>query len=170
MSSMRTDQRGSLILEIIVSAGVLALFTVAIGGIIVANARVVTSANLESRAIVLARENMEQVIAIKQSAWSGVALTSPSSKYTMQYVAVPAPHYVMAQDLAGTGEQIDGFTRTVMMTPGMRDEHNPAKPLSDTGTLRDDNVRKVTVTVTWNDRGRDRNETLTTYLSNWKGE
>ncbi len=167
MSVIRANQRGSLILEVIVAVGVFALFSVAIGGIIVANARVVTSTSLETRAVALTREAMEQVIAIKQNTWIGVALTSPNSYYTLTTVAVPTPHYVMAPDPTATGELIEGFTRTIVMTAGMRDD---ALKLADSGTHVDPNVRKVTVTVKWNDRGRDRTETLVMYLTNWKGE
>lgn len=165
MITGRHDQRGSLMLEIIVSVGVLALFCVAIGGIVVANARVVTTANLETRATAIAREGMEEVIAIKQASWSGVALTSPTNTYIVQKVEVASPYFELH---AGPSEQVDSFTRTITMTQGMRDAGTQI--LSDAGTLPDPNTRKVIVSVTWDDRGTHKSVSLVSYLTNWKGE
>lgn len=168
MKRLFRDQTGGLIVEIIIAVAVFAMFSVAIGGIVVANARVTTSSGLKSRAVALAKERMEQVTAIKQSGWAGMALTSPNDRYVVQRVALPAPHYELVPDAAAIGDAADGFTRAVVMVAGRR--NGVHGPLAESGSDVDQNVRLVAVTVTWDERGLTRSATLKSYLTNWRGE
>lgn len=152
------DQRGGLIIEVLLSIMFVMVMAAALTTLSRANAQVIESSQLKTQAVSLARESMEQMYAVKRGGWSGIA--RPDGTYR---VAVTGPGYELLP--AATGEVIDGmFTRTITLSVGQRD---PAGRLAAVGT-DDANVRWMSVRVSWIDRDQPHEVNLSGYVTNWK--
>lgn len=61
------NQKGSLLIEVLLSISLAAVFSLAIGNLIGANHQLVVASKQEVKATAYAKESMEQLFAIKQS-------------------------------------------------------------------------------------------------------
>jgi type II secretory pathway pseudopilin PulG len=154
------NQSGSLLIEVLVSSAIIVIFSVAIGGLVTANNRLVTAARHESQATALAKEAMEQAMAVKQSNWSDVGGLAEGN-YIIQrsgnaFVFIPS----------NQGEAVDEtYTRTVKVSKAYRDVQGD---LALSG-LEDPNVRSIEAIVSWDEHGQEKNLKLNSFITNWKG-
>lgn len=158
------NQKGSLLIEVLISMSIAVIFSLAIGSFVAANNRLVSTAKNETRATAYAKEAMEQVMAIKQDSWLGIKdlaegyyiVQQTDNKFTLVTDSNTPP-----------GERVDDmYIRTIHINKAYRDANGN---LSESGQ-EDPNVRRINVTVSWNENGANKSEHLTTYITNWKGE
>ena len=111
----------------------------------------------------LSQEVMEAVRNFRDgTSWDidGLGKLATSTDYYPQATGSPSKW----QLVQGT-ENIDGFTRKVVFKDVMRDSNSN---IVESGGTNDPNTKKVTVTVSWEERGRDHKLEIFTYLTNWK--
>lgn len=156
------NQRGSLIIEVLVSISMAVVFTLAIGSLVAVNNRLTTIARHDARGLSLAKESMEQLFAVKQHSWASIGNLSAGT-----YIVVEQGNTFQLQaDASPSGEALtDGFFRTIEVWPAYRG----ADGRLGLSGQPDPNVRRVVVTVTWLERGANRNVQLEGYITNWKG-
>jgi type II secretory pathway pseudopilin PulG len=158
------DNQGSLLIEVMVSVALLVVFAVAIGSFAAANNRVIASAKMESLAAAFAKESMEQAFAIKEQGWPSIGSVLPGN-----YIIGQSGNSYVLQSDAGMppGEKIEGaFTRIVSISKAFRDGSGN---LAASGA-EDPAVRRIVVTVTWQDHGLTKKVQLASYVTNWKGQ
>lgn len=156
--------RGSLLIEVLVSSALAVVFSMVIGSLVSMNSRLVTVARHDSEATGLAKEAMEKLFAMKQQSWSSIGGVPLGSYFINQN----GNAFVLAPDSASHGEHVgEIYTRTVKIYSAFRDAEGA---LSESGTVGPDvNVRRIESTVSWKERGADRSVKLTSYVTNWKG-
>lgn len=165
---MRIDwknQNGSLLIEVLLSISLAAIFSLAIGNLISVNHRLVMTAKQEVEATAYAKESMEQIFAIKQSDWNSIAglsegyyqIEENGNIYDLNLPSDPAhPEQVLD----------DKYNRTVYISHAYRDVSGN---LSDSGT-EDTQARRLDVEVTWQEKDITRNISFTSYITNWLGQ
>ncbi|MFA6099237.1 MAG: hypothetical protein WCV50_06905 [Patescibacteria group bacterium] len=158
----RHNQRGSLIIEVLVSISMAVIFSLAIGSLVGVNNRLTTVARHDARGLSLAKESMEQVFAAKQQSWASISGLG-DGKYT---IIEQDNLFQLQPDVSPTGEEFaDGFFRTVEVKTAYRGADGQ---LGLSGEP-DPNVRRLVVTVTWLERGANRDVQLEGFITNWKG-
>jgi len=112
--------------------------------------------NLLSQAVMEAVRNFRD-----GTSWDvdGLGKLATSTDYYPQATSSPSK-WQLVQGI----ENIDGFTRKVVFEDVMRDSNSN---IVEAGTY-DPNTKKVIVTVSWKERGRDHKLEIFTYLTNWK--
>jgi type II secretory pathway pseudopilin PulG len=156
---MKLNNQGSLIIEVLVSVALLTVFSLAIGSLAMANNRVITTSKNETQATALAKEAMEQMLALKNENW--------------QKIPAPGDYLVKKEGTAfkiepSLGVTIDNFTRTIQIVPAYRDVNNNLT--FDNTQALDPNTKRLEVKVFWQERGADKNVSLAAYITNWKGQ
>jgi hypothetical protein len=155
-----TNQKGSLLIEVMVSAALLVSFSAGIGGLMAMNNRLMSTSRHTTQATALAKEAMERAYAIKQANWSDLSNLA-EGKYQIQQAG-----NVFSFIPNEAGEQIDDtFIRTVGVYRAYRDNSGN---LALSGT-EDANARRLETVVTWQEHGLDHRVQLTSYITNWKG-
>ncbi|MFA6511897.1 MAG: hypothetical protein WCV86_02100 [Patescibacteria group bacterium] len=158
-----TTQRGSLVLEVLLTLGIGVIFSLAVGALIGANSKLTTASELKGQAAAYAKETMEQVFAMKYDDWSNLTLT-PGEEY-YRIVEQSGNLVLQVETALPDGEAIDStFSRLLQITPGHRDALGK---LSLNG-VDDDQVRHATVTVSWHEGDLPKTEQLETFLTHWK--
>ena len=159
MTKKQTQPNGFGIVEIIVAIAVISLTFLSIYQLLLTSARLMNDDTRRIEALYLAQEGIEVVRLLRNQSWSsGIAPVIPETLY-----------YPMLENNAWTlsrsdpGPQNGRFTRTIMLHTAYRDSNDT---LSESGT-EDPDTRKVTVTVTWQEREQARSVTLETYLANF---
>ena len=80
-------------------------------------------------------------------------------------------------DFTGTEDTINGFTRTILIEDVYRDntpgDSEATDDIETDGIIEgsdylDFNTKKITVTVSWQEKGRSHQIEIVTYLTNWK--
>ena len=110
----------------------------------------------------LSQEVMEAVRNFRDgTSWDvdGFGKLATSTDYYPQATGSPSK-WQLVQGI----ENIDGFTRKVVFEDVMRDSNSN---IVEAGTY-DPNTKKVIVTVSWKERGREHKLEIFTYLTNWK--
>jgi len=110
----------------------------------------------------LSQEVMEAVRNLRDgTSWDvdGFGKLATSTDYYPQATSSPSK-WQLVQGI----ETIDGFTRKVVFEDVMRDSNSN---IVEAGTY-DPNTKKVIVTVSWKERGREHKLEIFTYLTNWK--
>jgi Tfp pilus assembly protein PilV len=159
------NQQGSLLIEVLLSISLAAVFSLAIGNLIGANHRLVMTAKQEVEATAYAKESMEQLFAIKQMDWNAVG-SLVEGFYQIEengnvfQIVLPSDPTHPEQVLNG------GYSRTVKISKAYRDALGN---LSDAGT-EETQARRLDVKVEWSERGNTRDITFTTYVTNWLGQ
>lgn len=110
--------------------------------------------------VALAQEGIEATRLLRDASWTDNIASS----------SVATPYYLLESNgvvsLTATNPgAIDGvFTREIVFNTVLRDGNDN---IADSGTA-DDNTRRLTVTVTWEERGQNREVELATYLTNFQ--
>lgn len=141
-------RRGSLMIDVLLAIGVAAIFSVAIAGLVSASSRGLSAARQESQAVDLAKETMEQLVAVKHAGWAGL-VTGPVaiSQQDSSFVLTPA----------ATDQIVDQvFRRHTVIEVIDRDTNND--PIS----------LRATVTMFWTAAGQPHQVSFVQHLTNWK--
>ncbi len=150
-------RRGSLIIEVLLSAGLIAVFALFLSGLLVVTSKTNRLAKEESQAAAYAQQNMEQLVAIKNTKWSdlstGTFYISKSGPTSYGLNATP------------TGDTLDGlYHRLITITEVRRDA---SQNIVTTGGTVNGKSLQANVTVSWSDNGNHQ-VMLVNYFTNWK--
>jgi type II secretory pathway pseudopilin PulG len=158
------NQKGSLLIEVLLSISLAAVFSLAIGNLISSNHQLVSSAKQEIEAMAYAKESMEQLFAIKQSDWNQISVL-PEGYY--QITDNGTVFQILPSDPADPAQELNGkYYRTVQIKNAYRDG---VGNLSESG-IEDPQVRRLDVKVEWQERSNTRDITFTSYITNWTGQ
>lgn len=154
-------KNGFTIIEIIVVIAVIVAAFTAILGFFAFEAKVAERGRARIEAISLAQEAIEAVRNFRDNTtWgesTGISGLLTSADYH------PATSSTGWEIISGN-ETINGFTRAIVFKEVYRDANDNISGLGN----KDENTRKVTVTVSWADRQGSTNESLATYITNWR--
>lgn len=153
--------RGFIFLEIIIAVALIGIVFITLLGIGFSSLNVSTSLQKQSKADVLAKEEIEAVRAFRDSTastWSssGLGFYNVNTDYHLILGGSPPAWSISA----GT-ETIGEFTRKVVFGNVMRDGGGN---IVESGGTNDPDTRKVTATVTYNNKTHQ----LTAYFTNWQ--
>lgn len=167
------NNKGISVIEILIAVAIIGIALSSILGVATLSLRQTGDTGLEARATALAKDAMEAVITYRAGvAWNN---DDPADEYDgLGVVALLASYYPkLSQDvpakwqLVQGQEQFEGFTRDVVFASAARDA---SSNIVEQGGTVDPNTKKVTATVSWQDRGVTRQVQLLMYLTNWKDE
>jgi len=156
------NKKGISIIEILVVIAIIITALSSLLGLASFSLGVSTLIKQTNQANNLSQEVMEAVRNFRDgTSWDidGLGKLATSTDYYPQATGSPSKW----QLVQGT-ENIDGFTRKVVFEDVMRDSNSN---IVEAGTY-DPNTKKVIVTVSWKERGREHKLEIFTYLTNWK--
>lgn len=163
-SNNAKSQRGGLLVEIVVVAGIIAGALVALLGL--ATAFLVTSQIVQqaSRATALAQEGLEIVRNYRDGTdWAvdglGQVAFTPSSYHPEQSGSPPE------WTLVSGSETIDEFTREIMFEEVCRSSSHDI--VACPGSYTDADTVQAVVTVSWLEKGRSHEVELEAYFTTW---
>ena len=152
-------KEGFGLVEIIIAIAIASMVFFGIYELIAAATRLISDNAKKTEAVLVAEEGLEAVLSIRNNGWSaGIA---PLAAETAYYPALEGSTWTLSATNPGPVQNV--FTRTVTFHVVYRDANDNISP---TGTV-DPNTRRVTVRVTWNQRGQTRSVELETYLTNF---
>jgi len=157
------NKKGISIIEILVVIAIIITALSSLLGLASFSLGVSTLIKQTNQANNLSQEVMEAVRNFRDgTSWDidGLGKLATSTDYYPQATGSPSKW----QLVQGT-ENIDGFTRKVVFEDVMRDSNSN---IVESGGTNDPNTKKVTVTVSLEERGRDHKLEIFTYLTNWK--
>ena len=155
MRLIRNSNKGVSVIEIMVVMAILASALASLLGLINLSLGVSVLTRQTSQATALAQEAMEAARSIRDNAgWGKIANGSHG-------LAISG----IGWDFAGTADAIDIFSRTVLIEDAQRDADDN---IVLSGGTNDPNTKKITATVSWQEKGRSRDVKLSAYLTNWK--
>ncbi|MFA6525058.1 MAG: hypothetical protein WCT33_02160 [Patescibacteria group bacterium] len=158
------NQKGSLLIEVLLSISLAAVFSLAIGNLIGVNHQLVIASKQEVEATAYAKESMEQLFAIKQSDWN---LISVLSEGFYQIQENGNTFEILPSDPANPAQELNGkYYRTIHISKAYRDA---AGNLSASGT-EDNQARRLDVKVEWQERDNMRDISFASYITNWLGQ
>jgi len=105
---------------------------------------------------------MEAVRALKDKNWDNLSNLNSGTTYYLSFSESTKDWTIENLD---TGKIQGLFSRSFLVYPVSRDA--TSGKIISAGGNNDNNTLKVEAVVSWNDRGRDKNIKLTTYLSNF---
>lgn len=155
--------RGISLIEMLVSVSVIAVTLTSLLGLASFSLKITILIRQTSQANYIAQEMMEQIRNIRdETSWNtdGLGTLVMGVDYYIQKTGSPWKW----QLVLGT-ENLNGFTKKAVFENVMRDgTHN----IVESGGTDDPDTKKVTVTVSWQERGKDHSSGLITYLTNWR--
>lgn len=156
------NKKGISIIEILVVIAIIITALSSLLGLASFSLGVSTLIKQTNQGNLLSQEVMEAVRNFRDgTSWDidGLGKLATSTDYYPQATGSPSKW----QLVQGT-ENIDGFTRKVVFEDVMRDSNSN---IVEAGTYNP-NTKKVIVTVSWKERGREHKLEIFTYLTNWK--
>ena len=157
------DNKGVSLIEILVAVAIISSTLISLLGLTSFCLRITSVINQTNKANNMAREMMEQVRSFRDvTSWSvdGLGTITSNIDYYIQKSGTPATW----QLIQGT-ETVNGFTRKVIFEDVMR---NLNDDIVESGGVSDPNTKKVTATISWEERGNSRQIELLSYFTNWK--
>lgn len=153
------NDRGISLIEILVVIFIISIALVNLLGVAAFSLRFSSLVKETVQANTLAQEAMETTRNFRDGkTWSinGLGTLSVDTAYHPTKIGTS----VLSWDLALGEENIDSFKRKIVFSKVFRDTNDN---ISQSG-IEDSGTRKVTVTVSWNERKVE----LVSYLTNWK--
>lgn len=154
---------GISIIEALVSIGVLGVALLALLGFIAFSLEQSLIMKQTTQATALAEETMETIRNFRDNTtWSGGLglLTNGIAYHAQKSISNP----VQWQMIQGS-ETVNGFLRSAVFTQVLRDGNSN---IVVSGGTQDVNTKKITVVVSWSERGRAHQVQLINYLTNWR--
>lgn len=154
------NNKAFTIIEVIVVAAVIIAVFVAILGFFAFESKVAERGRMRLKAASLNREAIEAVRNFRDNTiWAsdGIGNLNTGANY----------HPVISGDswnIISDSEIINEFTRKIVFDRVYRDGNDN---ISGSGT-EDSNTRKVIITISWTDRQGSAEESLITYITNWR--
>ena len=155
--------RGISLIEMLVSISVIAVTLTSLLGLASFSLKITILIRQTSQANYISQEIMEQIRNIRnETSWSadGIGTLVMGADYYVQKTGSPWQW----QLIQGT-ETVNGFTKKAIFENVMRDGTDN---IVESGGADDPNTKKVTATVSWEERGRSHSIELITYLTNWR--
>ena len=148
------------LVEVLVVAVIVGL--VITGLVTLANFSLSVSVRLKNNVIAtdLATEAIEATKAVRNENWNNISVLTLGSPYHPIKAGTP-----LNWTLANDSEVINNFSRQIVASAVNRD--NDDDIVASGGTL-DPDTKKITATISWNERGQDYQITLVDYLANWR--
>ena len=161
MSSIQwKDNKGISVVEILVIIAIIGIAFASLLGLATFSLKASTSIKETTQAKNLVEETIEAVRNFRDGTnWDtdGLGTLTAGVAYYPQKTADIPPQWQLIQG----EEQIDSFTRKVIFTNVQRDGNDN---IVETGGTNDPDTKKVTVTVSWENKKVE----IVTYLTNWK--
>lgn len=147
------------LVEAVIGIALIIVFLVGITAVARFSSRLVFSAELQMQAVFLLEEGVDAVKGLRDTSWtSNVAPLFVDTDYWLQFGGSAWALTSSAQPF------IDGrFDRRVKVFTVLRDSSDD---IVVSGGTADPNSKKITVSVSWFDRGATTTETASTYISN----
>ncbi|MFQ6049561.1 MAG: prepilin-type N-terminal cleavage/methylation domain-containing protein [Candidatus Paceibacterales bacterium] len=156
-------KKGVSLMEILVAIAIIAFTLTILLGLTSFSLGTATLIKQTNQANNIAQETMEVVRNFRDGTnWGtdGLGALTVGIDYYPQKSGSPAKW-----QLSAGSETINGFTRTVSIEDVQRDANDN---IVVSGGTNDPDTKKVTVTVSWEERGRTHQIELITYLTNWR--
>jgi len=149
---------GFSILEAMIAIAVAILVFVGIYQITILSIRTTETNLKKTEAVHRAEELIEITRSLRNDGWSdSIGTLSPGTAY---YLVLEDGEWTFSSI---SPEETEVFTETIEVGDIYRDGDDN---ISQSGTL-DPNTKKITATVSWNDRGVAREESIETYITNF---
>ncbi|MBI2052247.1 MAG: type II secretion system protein [Candidatus Sungbacteria bacterium] len=162
VSCFMIHEKGFSLLEIIIVLGFLGIVAVSLVQLNLTFTRSVASGSYNVRANALAAETIEALRFTKEDQWNDLGNLTPDAVYYLSFSASPAKWNIVGSNPG----QIDNiFTRSFLVKEVYRDAVT-GKIVASGGSL-DDKTLLAEVNVDWNEKGKDKNVKLQTYLANF---
>lgn len=156
IKSVRKNNLGQSVVEIVVALAIFAVLAAALGTMILGGFSSLKRSSDLIWARALAQEGIEAVRAIRNRNWNELA-------YSRSAVEVAGNRWVFSGE--GTTEEIETFTRVIDFEPVYRDAAGNIAEAGNPGAFLDASSTKVTVDVSWETRtGLDNSIGRTVYL------
>jgi len=155
-------EAGVGLIEILVAAAIIGLSLAALAGVGNFALGIQNRIKKTTAASYLAIEAIEATRAIKDEDWT--AITAFSAGVPVHPIQGGSP---AKWSLAAGNETIDGFSRQIIFANVYRDSNDDIDQVT---SIFDANTKKITVTVSWSERGQAQQISLSDYLTNWKPE
>ncbi|MFY9493435.1 MAG: type II secretion system protein [Minisyncoccia bacterium] len=156
------NKKGFSLLEIIIVLGFLGIVAVSLVQLNLMFARGVAVSSLNVRANALAAETTEALRFIKEDQWNELGNLTPNTVYYLSFSGSPSRWNIVGSD---PGKVDDIFTRTFKVNQVYRDAVT-GKIVSSGGSL-DTKTLLAEVNIDWNEKGKDKNIKITTYLADY---
>lgn len=156
------NNKGVTLIEAIVVMGLIGIIAVSFVQLNVSFSRSVSSESLSVRANAVAVETLEAVRALRDKNWNNLNGLNANTPYYLSFSEQDKDWSIENSD-PGKVENI--FSRSFFVFPVSRDVSTGEIFFS--GGAVDDNILKVESVVSWNDRGKNKEIKLTTYLTNF---
>lgn len=150
-------------MEILTVIAIIGVTLTSLLGLVSFSLEISTLNKQTTQADIAAREAMEAVRNFRENTtWEtdGIGIMSTSTDYHPQ-VSSSTLKWVL---VSGT-ESVGIFTKKIAFTNVQRDGSDN---IVESGGTNDPDTKKITVTVSWTEKGRDHQMKLTSYLTNWK--
>ncbi|MCH7604694.1 hypothetical protein IID24_01780 [Patescibacteria group bacterium] len=171
-NALKRDVRGVSIIEILF---VITIITVGLAGILALASLSLVSSSIAKQTIeagALAQDTMEAVRNHRDGVpWND---DDPADEYDgLGFVSTGVAHPYHSElsgdipprwKLVSGTETLNGFTRQIVFDDVRRDINDD---IVESGGVDDPDTKKVTVTVSWQERDRARQVEIVTYLTNW---
>ena len=151
------QNKGLGLLELLVVIAIISFALTSLVGL--GNYALRISHNLKQNIIAtnLASETIEAVKAMKNESWNNLSSLNLETSY---YPAQSGQKWIAAPG----AETINGLTRQFVLSRVFRDTNDDIAP---SGNL-DPETKKIIATVSWIEKGKSEQISLTAYLTNWK--
>lgn len=164
LQGLSGNSRGISIIEILVVIFIIAVSLSGLLGLVSLSLGASTSIKQNAKANSLAQETMEAIRNFRDgTTWDvdGLAsLATMSFYYPEKSGDTPAKWQMVSGQ-----EQIDGFTRKFALHQVERDANGN---IVESGGVDDPDTRKATVFISWEEKGRSHQISISTYFTNWK--
>lgn len=157
---LKSKKSGFGIVEVIVAAAIISL---ALAGMaVLGNFALRIQSHLKQNLIAtnLAIEAIEATRAVKEESWANFSVLGLDIPYHPEKIGPPAK-WVMV----GGAQNINGFSRQIVFSQVLRDMDDD---IVESGGIPDSNTRKITVIISWFERGQSYQVVLNSYSTNWK--
>ena len=154
--------KGFAMVEVIISLAIASVLVVAFQVLIVQAIKMATFSKNSFLATMYLREAIEVAKDLEQSDWAVFPATCPPS--------APQVYHPVDQGgswgLAGGEESLEGgiYTRTIVVEPVFRSQLSFPNTIVFSGGVCDDDTKKVTATINWNDGTTPHTLNLETYV------
>lgn len=152
------NQRGISVIEIIVCLAIIMITFWSFAGIAQYSLKIQEQSNAKIEAINLASEAIEAIRSVRNESWDNISSLSLETKY---YPIISENKWILT--LTDPGIISGTYDRSIIIEQVYRDINDN---ISETGT-EDNQTKKITALVEWNDRGKTKQIDLITYLTNW---
>lgn len=160
MNTLLKWNRGFGLVEVLVGLAMILIIVPTMLGWLVSSQRVVSTSERKGAATALAEEAFEAIRTLRDKSWTtNIASSATGRDY---YLSLDGDQWTLTETDPGLIDEL--YTRTVRFDDVFRDDNDV---ISSQGT-EDPHSRKLTVTVTWVERGITHTVVIEGYLTNFQ--